>query len=306
MKKYALILSLVLAVILATATAFLSCSAYNLHAKEGGDDDIFDDDSSGDDDSAGDDDGAADDDSDHVNVNVPADRWVDSAFDVPQGKELDVTATGTVTIDGKTSDPGGIAGSKCGTGCVFKNAARGLLIGSIQGRAFQLGKSYARVPAEFGRLKLLINDTFAHDVSGSYAVAIKATSAAEDEGDALDSILGGEKAPQVGDAWMNSGLSVQQGGGISVSASGTVNVDADTSTGPDGVGSACPGCPLPTAPRGALIGKVCCPSGDELFLIGSNYAQTATRSGLLFLIVNDNSIDDNSGHFAVDATFYPK
>jgi hypothetical protein len=56
---------------------------------------------------------------------------------------------------------------------------------------------------------------------------------------------------------------------------------------------------LPNRPAAALIGKVGDESGD-LFFIGDNQGSIRVRgSGRLWLGINDDVLDDNSGNFRV-------
>ena len=59
--------------------------------------------------------------------------------------------------------------------------------------------------------------------------------------------------------------------------------------------------PLPTAGLGALIGYIVQPNGQSIqpFLIGSQSTFTAPVDGRLYLLVNDDNYNDNSGSFSV-------
>jgi PA-IL-like protein len=65
--------------------------------------------------------------------------------------------------------------------------------------------------------------------------------------------------------------------------------------------------PLPTAGVGALIGYIVQPNGQSTqpFLIGSQSTFTAPVDGRLYLVVNDDNYNDNSGSFSV-RIIYPE
>jgi len=58
-----------------------------------------------------------------------------------------------------------------------------------------------------------------------------------------------------------------------------------------------PNLTLPSAPVGALIGRI---SNGPWFLVGSSYSGTANASGRLFLLYNDSDSGDNSGGYTVN------
>ena len=74
---------------------------------------------------------------------------------------------------------------------------------------------------------------------------------------------------------------------------------AQTAT-PDGGAERQPGYPDPTAPVGALIGKI---GSSKAFGIGTQTQPLVMpASGRLMLGVNDNEVGDNSGFFTVVVT----
>src|SRR5262245_58935694 len=102
--------------------------------------------------------------------------------------------------------------------------------------------------------------------------------------------------------WSDTGIDVRAGQEIYLAASGVIRWGSgDRRDGPDGernspVG---PGRPLPNRPAGALIAKVGAESSDLIFL-GSQEGPIRMRSnGRLFLGVNDDYLNDNSGNFRV-------
>ncbi len=104
-------------------------------------------------------------------------------------------------------------------------------------------------------------------------------------------------------AWTDSGLTVQADDTLVFEPTGQIafSRNPDHVAAPEGHGARAgreEGLPLETAPVGALIGKVG-PRGRP-FLIGAGGHDTAIpASGRLYLGVNDDGLDDNSGAFRV-------
>jgi Ca2+-binding EF-hand superfamily protein len=100
--------------------------------------------------------------------------------------------------------------------------------------------------------------------------------------------------------WTETGLHVNVGDVIVFNASGTVRLSANesdvASTAGATSGRRAPSAPLPDALAGALIGRI----GDSApFGIGNQRQITAPGSGQLYLGVNDDHLEDNSGGFHV-------
>jgi len=101
-------------------------------------------------------------------------------------------------------------------------------------------------------------------------------------------------------AWTDSGITVNAGDRLAFQASGTINYGqtAGQSATADGAGERRANYPDPTVPVGALIGKV--GNNGTPFAIGNQrQALSMPASGRLFLGVNDNERQDNSGAFTV-------
>jgi hypothetical protein len=99
--------------------------------------------------------------------------------------------------------------------------------------------------------------------------------------------------------WTDSGVQVRNGQMIYFEASGKIRWGANRQDGPDGENNSPrnPNRPIPSRPAASLIGRV----GDEApFFIGSDTNGIRVRgSGTLFLGVNDETFEDNSGAFRV-------
>jgi hypothetical protein len=100
--------------------------------------------------------------------------------------------------------------------------------------------------------------------------------------------------------WTDTGLTVRRGERVTFNASGDIDImsGAGMSAGPAGTTAVSAGrYPVQGASAGALIGRV---GNGRPFLIGSNTQPIVmTDNGRLFLGINDNAFDDNSGAFTV-------
>lgn len=107
---------------------------------------------------------------------------------------------------------------------------------------------------------------------------------------------------------VDTGIEVRAGDQITITASGSVTagqrVGVVSADGARSGASAIFGVsrrPVPTAGVGALIGYIMQPGATttQPFLVGSQLTYTAQTDGTLFLLVNDDNYNDNSGSFTV-------
>jgi hypothetical protein len=99
--------------------------------------------------------------------------------------------------------------------------------------------------------------------------------------------------------WTDTGVSVRNGQMVYFEASGKVRWGRDRQDGPEGENNSPrnPSRPIPSRPAAALIGRV---GDDAPFFVGSDTNGIRVRgSGTLFLGVNDETFEDNSGAFRV-------
>lgn len=103
--------------------------------------------------------------------------------------------------------------------------------------------------------------------------------------------------------WTNSGISVRKGQRLSFLTSGHIMLATSASSGVGGSPAATnPGVryPVPDAPAGALIGRI---DRRQPFAIGTNtQAIVMTHKGRLYLGVNDDHYEDNSGEYRVSVS----
>jgi hypothetical protein len=99
--------------------------------------------------------------------------------------------------------------------------------------------------------------------------------------------------------WNDTGITLRAGQQVRFEARGKVRWGPGRSDGPEGEHNSPRnnGRPMPNRPGAALIGKV---GDDAPFFIGSDSSPIRIRnSGTLYLGVNDDFLDDNSGWFQV-------
>ena len=100
-------------------------------------------------------------------------------------------------------------------------------------------------------------------------------------------------------SWTDTGVTVRNGQMVYFEASGRVRWGRDRQDGPEGENNSPrnPSRPIPGRPAAALIGRV---GDDAPFFIGNDAEGVRVRgSGTLFLGINDETLDDNSGSFRV-------
>jgi len=100
--------------------------------------------------------------------------------------------------------------------------------------------------------------------------------------------------------WTPTGLGVRRGDTVTFDASGEVRIaQGGPAGGPGGSSDQNAANPIPSAPTGALIGRI---GNSAPFLIGTQNQVTMPAAGQLFLGVNDSNFGDNSGNFIVKVT----
>lgn len=112
-------------------------------------------------------------------------------------------------------------------------------------------------------------------------------------------------ADNTANGWTNSGFHVKKGQKFRVTGRGQISLGGGNFAKPEGIRS------LPddkklmaTEPTGGLI-AVIGDDNNEFIFIGAGREFTATRDGMLFLGVNENNLNDNSGSFDVTIEIEP-
>lgn len=117
------------------------------------------------------------------------------------------------------------------------------------------------------------------------------------------STAGGGVVVNAKQQWTSTGLIVRRGETVSFNSTGEVTLTpgAEDVATPAGAksGRMAPGAPLPRLMAGGLIGRV---GNGQPFAIGNLTTVVMPAAGQLFLGVNDDHFDDNSGEFRVEIT----
>lgn len=106
------------------------------------------------------------------------------------------------------------------------------------------------------------------------------------------------------DGWTDTGIVVRPGQTVYFTASGRVRWGPGRQDGPEGERGSPrnDGRPIPSRPAAALIGRV--GDGNDYFFIGDGQDGIRMRAGgRLFLGVNDDFLNDNSGAFSVSVAY---
>lgn len=109
---------------------------------------------------------------------------------------------------------------------------------------------------------------------------------------------------------VDTGIDLRAGDQVSITASGSVTAGRRAGVvspdgGRQGASSILGTYPVPNAGVGALIGYIVSTSGQQSqpFLIGSQTTFTTPVDGRLYLMVNDDNYNDNSGSFSVRVVY---
>jgi hypothetical protein len=103
--------------------------------------------------------------------------------------------------------------------------------------------------------------------------------------------------------WTPTGITVRRGEVLTFNTTGQIQLSTDANDIATPAGARTPryaaGSPLPRELAGALIGRI---GNGQPFGIGTNTSVTAPAAGILFLGINDDDLNDNSGEFRVEIT----
>jgi hypothetical protein len=263
------------------------------------------------------------------NVQVSLDsNWVDSGVFVRRGERVQVSATGVITVGRARISPDGLP--RTDSTAPLPNANEGKLIGAIGNDAtapiIELGSSREFTADRNGRLFLTANRGSYTDAHGAFDVQVRRErslnardvdeagsggirSRNRDYGRPADQYRGGERTVEVpgNSRGTDAGIDVRAGDQITFSASGTVVAGQRAgSVGPEGKSSSGFGGiisarPVPSAGVGALIGYIRMSDGQagQAFFIGTQLTYTVPADGRLYLAINDDNYNDNSGSFTV-------
>ncbi|HEY0050391.1 MAG TPA: hypothetical protein VGB68_13945 [Pyrinomonadaceae bacterium] len=112
-------------------------------------------------------------------------------------------------------------------------------------------------------------------------------------------------ADNTANGWTNSGFHVKKGQKFRVSGRGQISLGNGNFAKPEGIKSLADDKKLlPSEATGGLLAVIGDDNNDFIF-IGASREFTATRDGMLFLGINENNLNDNSGSFEVTIEIEP-
>lgn len=259
------------------------------------------------------------------NVQVTLDsNWIDSGVYLRRGEQVQVSATGVITVGRSRISPDGLRSTD--PSAPLPSANEGELIGAIGNDArspiIELGSNKEFTADRNGRLFLTANRGSYADARGSFDVRIRSernlNTRDDNEGGGIrsrnrDYSGGGYRGNQRERTFdvpgtsrgLDTGIDVRAGDPITITATGTIVAGQRVGeVGPDGQRSTGLGIsarPVASAGVGALIAYIRSANGtlSPAYLIGSNLTTSVPMDGRLILAINDDNYNDNSGSFSV-------
>lgn len=225
-----------------------------------------------------------------VTIDARQTKWMVTDHMVVAGQHLDVRVVrGTWTHwRGSVPPNAGEGSGGCDADCPVPTMPKGSLVGRIGGVTFLIGHGRSIVPTASGPLELAMNDA----------------PGGEGDNEGVLSVLASHMQPGMASlARVTAAWTFWQPTSLEVSSLQSVTIDVvegawthwrgSVSPNP-GIGQGrCSACPLPSAPNGALIGRI----GDMIIHIGQSATVTVQEPGQLFVTINDDpgSDGDNDG-----------
>jgi hypothetical protein len=264
------------------------------------------------------------------NVQVTLDsNWVDSGVFVRRGERVQVSASGVITVGRARITPDGLP--RTDPSAPLPNANEGKLIGAISNdpsaQIIELGSSREFTADRNGRLYLTANRGSFTDARGAFDVQVRRERGLnvrdtddldrggirsrnrDTYGRPVDQNRGADLTVEVpgNSRGADTRIDVRAGDQITFTASGIVVAGQRAgSVGPEGKASSGFGGiigtrPVPNAGVGALIGYIRTSDGQtsQPFFIGTQLTYTVQTDGRLYLAINDDNYNDNSGSFTV-------
>jgi hypothetical protein len=256
-------------------------------------------------------------------------NWIDSGVDVRRGERVQVNATGVITLGRARVTPDGL--QRTDPTAPLPNANEGRLIAAIsddpRAPIIELGSSREFTADRDGRVYLTVNRGSFADARGSFSVQIRRERdlTAVETGTGFPRTPGRRRSRQPGlpetesgtreriiavqgnSRGADTGIDVRAGDQVTFTATGTIVAGQRAGeVGPEGRRSTGFGAiigtrPVPSAGVGALIGYIRTLDGQasQPFFIGTQLTLNVPVDGRLFLLVNDDNYNDNSGSFSV-------
>ena len=247
-----------------------------------------------------------------------ADQWIKSQIQVSNGQRVRVTASGTVTLEGRTQvGPDGLSNRR-DPDSPMPNENDGALVAAVGQDASSpsifIGRSREFVADRDGVLYFTVNHWETRDARGAFRVNVSidrstgGTTSGGNPGTGGGTTQGREKTITVAanQPWTDTGIDVTPNMTLEFVAEGQIEILRGRSTGPDGDRNAnvnTSSYPIQGEGVGALIAKIRLRNGGDsnLLFVGSrNSGKTdPDEYGRLFLGINDDYFRDNSGSYRV-------
>jgi hypothetical protein len=244
-------------------------------------------------------------------------RWVRSPIEVYEGQQVRVEASGTVTLDGRTTvTADGLRGQR-DRNAPMPNENDGALIATI-GQGFGSSPIYVGHSSEFvadrdGVLYFTINHGSMANSRGAFRVNV---SVSRDRAYSDDERTRRSTAPAQGrektitlyanQAWTDTGIDLEPNMMVEITVQGQIEYGVGRSTGPNGNRNAnlsSSTYPIKDAGVGAVIARIRYRDGrdsEPLYIGSRNRAYTERNEyGRLLIGVNDDNYRDNSGSYNV-------
>jgi hypothetical protein len=241
-----------------------------------------------------------------------AEQWVRTGIELRRGMRVRVTASGTITLDGRLqSGPAGLNGRR-DPDAPMPNENDGALI-AIIGQAenapeILIGREREFTAAQDGVLYFTVNHWQTQGAKGAYRVEVALDRSGETAagGGGTGPATGRERTLTVSatQPWTDTGIEVTPDMTFEIVAEGTIQIAARVTSGPDGNDNVAGGrLPVPERPAGSLIGRIRYRDGrySNLVWLGARSAPATEEGeyGRLFLGINDDNFQDNRGSFNV-------
>jgi hypothetical protein len=231
-----------------------------------------------------------------VRADNKANGWTNTGVVVKPGQRVSIKAGGVISLGrGRSTIPDGARGIDDPSKLMRDEPTGGLIavIGDDNDNFIFIGNKREFVTTRSGILFLGVNEGYLDDNTGSYTAMI-----------GVRPLVGTYKeievrADNTTNGWTNTGLIVRSGQRLRVTAFGRIALDPRREF-------ICPPGGFPLLPdknklmRGEPTGGLIAVIGDDnddFIFIGDDREFVATRSGVLFLGVNEGYLNDNSGAF---------
>jgi hypothetical protein len=236
---------------------------------------------------------------------------VATGVQVRRGDKVRITASGEMQFaDGRVSGPKGLDARESWP---FPGERFGVLIAMVSGAQSAIyhvvGESGEFEARKDGEIFLQINARSLQGARGAYTARIQAPGSTAAQAPSppvpvstTPSQLLQEREVPADNEWTDTGIDLLEGDTLRVTADGTIHYTSTKTCGPNGGErewrDLIRALPVNDVGRGALIGLIGQAGVATPFYIGAEAEFTVEKSGRLFLGINDDNYQNNSGRFS--------